>query len=75
MTTLYHIKATRDPEGVWLAECEELPGLIVGAETMDALMEKLPGALIDMIEEQKGRAPEDVAYELRTEPLSLKPAA
>lgn len=75
MTNLYHIKATRDPEGVWLAECEELPGLIVGAESMDGLMEKLPGALIDMIEEQEGRTPEGVAYELRTEPLALKSAA
>jgi hypothetical protein len=75
MAKLYQIKAFRDPEGVWLAECEELPGLLVGADTVDALMDKLPGALVDMIEEHEGRAAEDVSYELRIEPVALKSAA
>ncbi len=46
------VKATRDEEArVWFVEHSDLPGLNIEAETLDGLMEKLPGAIRDLIEE------------------------
>jgi predicted RNase H-like HicB family nuclease len=46
------VKAARDEEArVWFVESSDLPGLNIEAETLDGLMDKLPGAIRDLIEE------------------------
>ncbi len=64
------VKAARDPEArVWYVESSDLPGLNLEADTLDALIEKLPGAVLDLLEEGAlGERPElasgDVPIEL-----------
>src|ERR1700674_4338583 len=51
MTTLIVIKAAWDPDaGVWCVEHSDLPGLNLEAESLEALRDKLPGALEDLME-------------------------
>lgn len=46
------VKATYDPEArVWYVEHSDIPGLSAEAETLDALVERLPGMILDLIEE------------------------
>jgi predicted RNase H-like HicB family nuclease len=45
------VKAARDAEaGVWFVESSDLPGLNLEADTLEALAEKLPGAILDLLE-------------------------
>jgi len=45
------VKAARDAEaGVWFVEDSELAGLNLEAETLEALVEQLPGAVLDLLE-------------------------
>ena len=45
------VKAVCDPEaGVWLVESSDVPGLNLEGETLEALAEKLPGAILDLLE-------------------------
>jgi predicted RNase H-like HicB family nuclease len=45
------VKAARDAEaGVWYVEDGDLPGLNLEAETLEELVEKLPGAILDLLE-------------------------
>jgi hypothetical protein len=49
--SLIVIKATWDPEAsVWVAESEDVPGLITEADTMEALQKKLPGIIQDLLQ-------------------------
>lgn len=51
-TNLIVVKAARDDEAqVWYIEASDVPGLNLEAETLDDLIEKLPGAVLDLIEE------------------------
>lgn len=51
-TGLVVVKAARDEEArVWFVESSDLPGLNLEADTLDALIEKLPGAVLDLVEE------------------------
>jgi hypothetical protein len=46
------VKATFDGESrVWFVESSDLPGLNVEADTLEALAEKLPMAVLDLVEE------------------------
>lgn len=46
------VRATWDPEaGVWVAESEDVPGLVTEAESIEALQRKLPGMIQDLFEE------------------------
>jgi len=46
------VKATRDEEArAWCIESSDLPGLNLEADTLDGLVEKLPEAVLDLIEE------------------------
>ena len=41
-----------DPEaGVWAATTQDMRGLVTEAETMEALRAKLPGMILDLLEE------------------------
>lgn len=45
------VKAGRDAEaGVWFVEDCEIDGLNLEAETLEALVEKLPDAILDLLE-------------------------
>ncbi len=59
------VKAAWDPEAeVWYTEYSDLPGLNLEAESIDALRQKLPGAIEDLLENAAGR---EVRYELITQ--------
>jgi len=46
------VTADWDPEaGVWVATTRDLRGLVTEAETLEALRAKLPGMIIDLLEE------------------------
>jgi len=45
------VKAARDADaGVWFVEESDVPGLRLEAESLEALMEKIPGAILDLLE-------------------------
>ena len=46
------VKAARDEEaGVWYIESSDVPGLNLEADSLDTLIENLPLAVLDLIEE------------------------
>jgi predicted RNase H-like HicB family nuclease len=48
----YHVKAEWDPEAeVWVASSEDVPGLATGADTFEALVEKLKVVVPELLEE------------------------
>ena len=48
----YNIKAEWDEEaGVWVASSDEVPGLATGADTFEALIEKLRAVIPELLEE------------------------
>jgi predicted RNase H-like HicB family nuclease len=51
MGSLIVVKAAWDPDaGVWWVEHSDLPGLNLEAESLEALRDKLPGAIEDLLE-------------------------
>jgi predicted RNase H-like HicB family nuclease len=49
--TLIIVKAAWDPDAaVWWVEHSDLPGLNLEAESLEALRDKLPGAVEDLME-------------------------
>ena len=45
------VKAARDQEaGVWFVESSDVPGLNLEADSLDALADQLPGAILDLLE-------------------------
>lgn len=49
--TVIVVKAVRDADaGVWLVEYSDVPGLRLEGETLEALADKLPGAILDLLE-------------------------
>ena len=52
MHELIVIHAEWDAEAsCWVAEAENLPGLVTGAKTIDELCRKLPGLIQDLLED------------------------
>jgi predicted RNase H-like HicB family nuclease len=46
------VHADWDPEaGVWVATTDDLRGLVAEADTLEALRAKLPGMILDLLEE------------------------
>lgn len=60
------VKAARDAEaGVWFVESSDLPGLNLEADTLEELTDKLPGAVLDLLEAGgAGDDQDDVPIEL-----------
>ena len=55
MPSIIVVKATFDDEaGVWVTESVDLPGLRLEAESVDQLQQKLPGAIVDLLETSDG---------------------
>jgi hypothetical protein len=51
-TRLIVVKAARDDEAsVWFVESSDVPGLNLEADSLDSLIDMLPGAVLDLIEE------------------------
>lgn len=45
------VKATRDPEAeVWYVESCDVPGLNLEADTLEGLLDRIPGAILDLLE-------------------------
>ena len=63
--TLIVVKAAWDPDaGVWWVEHSDLPGLNLEAETLEALRDKLPGAIEDLLEAAGHAGKDDVLVEI-----------
>jgi hypothetical protein len=61
------VKASFDPEaGVWSTESSDIHGLRIEAATIEALIERIPGAIQDLLEDCDGEGsyPHDVPVEL-----------
>ena len=60
------VKAAWDPDaGVWFVESCDIPGLNAEAESLEALVEKLPAMILDLIDEgNSGEGEFDVPIEL-----------
>ena len=67
LATRYHVKAEWDAEArVWVAFSDDVPGLATGADTFEALVEKLRVVVPEMLAENgllTGPAP-DVPFEV-----------
>jgi len=51
MSEVIVVKAVRDAEaGVWLVESSDVPGLRLEGESLEELADKLPGAILDLLE-------------------------
>jgi hypothetical protein len=68
MPSIIVVKATFDDEArVWFTESADLPGLRIEAETFEQLQEKLPCAILDLLEadeDDEGGDRRDVPIEL-----------
>lgn len=48
---IYHVEAVWDPEaGVWVAESEDVPGLVTEADTIEVLTDKLRVMVPELLE-------------------------
>jgi predicted RNase H-like HicB family nuclease len=55
MGSLIVVKATWDPEAqVFVAESDDVPGLVTEAESIEALQAKLPGIIQDLLDQEGG---------------------
>ena len=51
MSNVIVVKAVHDADaGVWMVESADVPGLNLEGETLEELAEKLPGAILDLLE-------------------------
>ena len=61
------VKAARDAEaGVWFVESSDLPGLNLEGGTLEELADKLPGAVLDLLE-AGGELPDGAAHDVPIE--------
>jgi predicted RNase H-like HicB family nuclease len=61
---IYTVDAEWDAEGgVWLASSPDVPGLATGAESLDALVEKLRIVVPDLL--AANNPPEDASFNVR----------
>jgi predicted RNase H-like HicB family nuclease len=65
MRGLIIVKATWDPEAkVFVAESDDVPGLVTEAETIEALRAKLPGMIQDLLDVQDGGQEIEIPIEI-----------
>jgi len=66
----YHVNAEWDDEaGVWVASSEDVPGLATGADTLEALIEKLKIVIPELLEANGllSAGAEEVPFAIRAE--------
>jgi len=72
MDKLIEVKAFWDPEAkVWVAESEDVPGLVTEADSVDTLVEKLKMLIPELLEENGlstdgGEVPFKLVSEIKT---------
>lgn len=75
----YKVECFWDPEAeVWVATSEEVPGLATGADTLDALIEKLKVVIPELLEANGLIAPNeigDIPFTVMAERHELAPRA
>ncbi|MBA3505699.1 MAG: DUF1902 domain-containing protein [Betaproteobacteria bacterium] len=65
MEKLIHVRASFDEEArVWVAESDDVPGLITEADTLDALVAKLHQIIPELLELNNGVIASPVPFEL-----------
>ncbi len=65
MTQVLVVKAVFDPDaGVWYTESGDIHGLRIEAPTLDALVERIPGAIEDLLEDDEGHGGLDIPIEV-----------
>jgi uncharacterized protein DUF1902 len=68
MPSIIVVKATFDEEAqVWFTESADLPGLRIEADTLEHIQQKLPGAILDLLQacdDDDGQDGYDVPVEL-----------
>jgi predicted RNase H-like HicB family nuclease len=79
-TRVCHVHADWDPDvEVWVATCEDVPGLATEASTIEILTKKLRDLIPELLEANQlltGDSPQGISFELtshRHEKLSLTP--
>jgi len=78
MTDIYHVLAEWDDEAaVWVASSEDVPGLATGADTIEALIEKLKVVIPDLLEANGllGPGEAEVPFALKAERIEHAPRA
>ncbi len=66
MNRIYEVQARWDSEaGVWVAESDDIPGLVAEAESMNALVEKIRVLVPELFELNGGLEPGQRAVEVR----------
>lgn len=66
MSRTYHVEARWDSEaGVWVAESDDIPGLVAEAESMNALVEKVRVLVPELFELNGGLEPGQKVIEIR----------
>ena len=66
----YHVRAEWDAEAeVWVASSDDVPGLATGADTFEALVEKLKVVIPELLEENGllSAGTTDVPFEITAE--------
>lgn len=70
MPRILKVFATWDPDaGVWVAESEDIPGLITEAPTTEALLSKLNSIIPVLLEENDGVDLPEVPYSVMWETI------
>lgn len=65
MSRVIVVKAARDADAdVWVIESSDVPGLRLEGDTLEELTEKLPGAILDLLESDGEGEVMDVPVEL-----------
>lgn len=65
MSRVIVVKAARDADAdVWVIESSDVPGLHLEGDTLEELTEKLPGAILDLLESDGEGDVVDVPIEL-----------
>ena len=65
MTRTINVHVTYDPEArVWFVEQSDVHGLRIEAATIEELVERLPGAIQDLLEDGDGHGAHDVPVEV-----------
>ena len=75
---VYAAHCTWDPEAeVWVAESDDVPGLATGADTLDALVEKLKVVIPELLEANDLLAPDsgDIPFVVVAERQERAPRA
>ncbi len=65
MSDIIVVKANHDPDaGVWYTESSDVHGLRIEAETLEALVQRIPGAVRDLLEDDERETDRDIPIEV-----------